>query len=376
MLAAALAMIVANSPGHSVYDYILNQMNLRVGFSDADGHGMLIEKTVLHWVNDGLMAVFFFLVGLEIKREILMGGLNSRAKAILPIFAAIGGMVVPALIYAFINRGNEGTLAGWAIPCATDIAFALGVLSLLGRRVPVALKILLTAVAIIDDLGAIIVIAIFYTSSLHIYALLFATLPLLGLFILNRTGVTRTAPYVLLSLVLWTAVLESGVHATLAGVIAALFIPLRTNEARKSTAERLEHGLHPWVAFLILPLFGFANAGVPLAGVGPAAVLEPVTLGIILGLVAGKQLGVFGAVWLAIKSGLSPKPEGLSWMHLYGMSLLCGIGFTMSLFIGGLAFTGTELQEEVRLGVLGGSLISALGAYIVFKIIGKRNVIR
>jgi Na+:H+ antiporter, NhaA family len=365
VLASAIALIIANTPLFGLYDYILNGIDFRIGFSDGAGKDLLIQKSLLHWINDGMMAIFFLLVGLEIKRELLVGELSNRAKALLPIIAAIGGMAVPALIYVYINQGNPEALRGWAIPCATDIAFALGVLSLLGSRAPLSLKILLTAIAILDDLGAILIIAIFYTNDLYVNALVLALLPLAGLFLLNRYGISSRVPYVLLGIVLWILVLKSGVHATMAGVITALFIPLTIPGVDRSPAKRLESDLHPWVVFLILPVFGFANAGVPFHGMGLHSLMEPVTLGIILGLVVGKQIGVFGAVWLAIKSGLCPKPEGTNWVQLYGLSLLCGIGFTMSLFIGGLAFTGQDMQASVRLGVLVGSVVSALAAYVL-----------
>lgn len=373
VLASAFALIIANTSLYGLYDYAFNGIDFRIGFSDTAGNDIEIKKTLLHWINDGMMAVFFLLVGLEIKREMVVGELSNRASAILPILAAIGGMLVPAGIYLFLNKENPSALAGWAIPTATDIAFALGVLSLLGSRAPMALKILLTAIAIIDDLGAILIIAIFYSDGLHTNALLFALLPIIGLFMLNRYGVGRRAPYILLGLILWMAVLKSGVHATMAGVITALFIPLSVDDERRSPAKRLESDLHPWVAFLILPLFGFANAGVPFEGMGLNSLLEPVTLGIILGLVIGKQIGIFGTMWVAIKSGLCPKPEGANWCQLYGMSILCGIGFTMSLFIGGLAFTGVEMQASVRLGVLVGSLISAVTAYLLLRASGKNK---
>lgn len=353
VLAAVLALIVANSPFYGLYSQILN---------DTPALG----KSALHWINDGLMAIFFLLVGLEIKREVIVGELSSRRKAILPALSAVGGIVVPAIFYVFFNHNHPEALKGWAIPCATDIAFALGVLSLLGNRVPVSLKILLTAIAIIDDLGAILIIALFYAGHLEVSAMLFSILPLTGLFLLNYFGIGWRWPYLLLGAVLWFAVMESGVHATMAGVITALFVPYRVEGERRSPSQRLEQDLHAWVVFLILPLFGFANAGVSLDGVTLHSFLEPVTLGIILGLVLGKQVGVFGTIWLGVKSGLCEKP-GASWAQLYGLSVLCGIGFTMSLFIGGLAFIGDDLQLPVKLGVLAGSFISALAAYLILR---------
>lgn len=366
VLLSALALIIANTPLYEWYDYFLNKVHFSVGFMLTDtGRLTGIDKSVLHWVNDGLMVIFFFLVGLEIKRELLVGALSKKSKALLPLLAAMGGMAVPAFVYWYVNKDSVGTMPGWAIPSATDIAFALGILSLLGSRVPIELKVLLTALAIIDDLGAIIIIAAFYTANLDPYLLLFCILPVIGLFFLNRFGVVRRVPYLLLGLLLWLAVLQSGVHATLAGVVTALFIPVRVKGDQRSPAQRLEHDLHPWVAFLILPLFGFANAGVPFTGLGLESFAEPVTLGIILGLVIGKQVGIFSTVWLAVKTGLCPQPENTNWYQIYGMSVLCGIGFTMSLFIGGLAFSGVEFQAEVRLGVLTGSFISAIAGYIL-----------
>ena len=374
VLAAIMAMLVANSPLFPFYDYVLNGIDFRVGFGDDRGGVFELNKRLLHWINDGLMAIFFLLVGLEIKREFLVGELSGRAKAMLPALAAVGGMVVPAAIYYYINQNSPDTMAGWAIPCATDIAFALGVLSLLGNRVPVSLKILLTAVAIIDDLGAILIIAIFYTQNLHIESLYFALVPLVGLFLLNRFHVTNSAGYILLGFILWVLVLKSGVHATMAGVITAFFIPLSipNKEERRSPAQRMEHDLHPWVVFMILPIFAFANAGVPFHNITLESFSHPLTLGIIAGLFLGKQLGVFGMLFLAIKSGLCPKPDGAGWLQLYAVSILCGVGFTMSLFIGGLAFTDVELQAEVRLGVIVGSVVSALLAYGLLRVCAKK----
>lgn len=368
VIAAAIALLVANSPLFPYYDYFLHAINFEVGFSTAQGGEFHLAKPLLLWINDGLMAVFFFLIGLEIKRELVEGELSSVRSALLPVLAAIGGMAVPALIYWFINMDSPETLRGWAIPSATDIAFALGVLALLGSRAPISLKIFLTAIAIIDDLGAILIIAFFYAAELHPYLLLFCVLPLAGLLILNRLGVVSTIPYLLLGAVLWIAVLKSGVHATIAGVLVALFIPLRTHrDPDFSPAKHLEHALHPWVVFAILPIFAFANAGVPFKGMGLDSFLHPVTLGIMLGLFVGKQIGIFGMAWLAVKSGLSPKPADASWLQIYAVSLLCGIGFTMSLFIGGLSFETLEMQASVRLGVLVGSLVSAVLAYILLR---------
>ncbi|WP_375409555.1 Na+/H+ antiporter NhaA, partial [uncultured Methylobacterium sp.] len=323
MAAAAAALIVANSPLSGAYTKAL--------------HAYLGPLSVLHWINDGLMAVFFLLVGLEIKREALDGRLRTWPDRILPGLAALGGMVVPALVYVAFNAGGD-TLRGWAIPAATDIAFALGVLALLGRRVPVSLKIFLSAVAIVDDLGAVVIIALFYTSGLDPVMLTGAALILAALVGLNRAGVTRLTPYLLLGLVLWVLVLRSGIHATVAGVLLALTIPIRPSPGRPEDAtsplHRLEHGLGPLVAYAIVPVFGFANAGVTLIGLPREAALAPVTLGVAFGLFLGKQIGIFAAVVLAAATGVAQRPSGASWAQVYGVAVLCGIGFTMSLFIG------------------------------------------
>ena len=360
MIAAVFAMIIANTPLATAYDAILGTY-IKVGIGSFE-----IAKPAILWINDGLMAIFFFLVGLEIKREVLVGELSSFDKAILPIMAAIGGMAVPGLIFAIINWGTPENLNGWAIPTATDIAFALGILALIGSRAPVALKIFLLAIAIIDDLGAIVIIAVFYTSNLDLEPLYFAAAALVGLFLLNARCEVRTAPYVILGIILWMAVLKSGVHATLAGVATAFFIPVQCKKNPDITpCKNLEHALHPWVSFIILPIFAFANAGVPFKGMGLHSFGDPTTLGIILGLVLGKQVGIFATLWLTIKTGLSPKPTGTTWLHLYGVAALCGIGFTMSLFIGGLAFADLEHQASIRLGVLTGSIISAIVGYCI-----------
>ncbi|AEP10137.1 Na+/H+ antiporter NhaA [Micavibrio aeruginosavorus] len=366
--ASILALIIANSPLSGLYDHILNNVKFTIGFSAAEGFDLALQKSVLLWINDGLMAIFFFLIGLEIKREFLEGELSSRDRALLPALAAIGGMAVPAAVFWFLNKDSPENLAGWAIPSATDIAFALCILTLVGNRIPISLKILLTAVAVIDDLGAIIIIAIFYSHGFNPEPLYFAAVALAGLFVLNRRNVLRIAPYILLTFVLWIAVLQSGIHATLAGVIAAMFIPLHGKKhPGKSPAKMLEHNLHPWVAFLVLPLFGFANAGVPFAGMGVDALVDPVTLGIALGLLLGKQIGIFGMIFLAIKTGLSPKPHNANWTQLYGVSVICGIGFTMSLFIGGLAYHDVHMQAVVRLGVLMGSIAAAALGYCILR---------
>jgi NhaA family Na+:H+ antiporter len=317
------------------------------------------------------MAVFFLLVGLEIKRELLDGQLSTWPRRLLPGVAAAGGMAVPALVYVAVNAGSPETLRGWAIPAATDIAFALGILALIGSRAPASLKVFLTALAILDDLGAVLIIAVFYTANLSLPALGGAAAVLGLLVALNRAGLERLAPYLALGVVLWVLVFMSGVHATVAGVLLALTIPLRRSPGRPDEAEsplhRLEHAIQPWSAFLIVPLFGFANAGVSLAGLSWSALLQPVTLGIALGLFVGKQIGVFGTTWLAVRGRLADVPENAGWMQVYGVSLLCGVGFTMSLFIGLLAFpSAPELQDAVKIGVLAGSVASAaLGAAVL-----------
>jgi len=365
--AALLALIVANTPLFGFYDHLLNGVKFRFGFiSPGTGFDLQLEKSILLWINDGLMAFFFFLVGLEIKRELVEGELSTRDRALLPILAAVGGMLVPEAIFWFINRDTPENLSGWAIPSATDIAFALGVLALLGSRAPVSLKILLTAIAVIDDLGAIIILALFYSHGLSEVPFYFAGASLIGLFLLNRYNVCNIAAYTILSIILWVSVLQSGVHATLAGVAAALFVPMHSlKDNEYSPLKTLEPSLHPWIVFSVLTIFAFSNAGVPFAGMGWHSMIDPVTLGIVLGLFFGKQLGIFTVLFLTIKCGLSPKPEGTTWLQLYGVSVLCGIGFTMSLFIGGLAYQDIEVQSSVRLGVLVGSLVSAGAGYFI-----------
>lgn len=367
VLFSVFALILANSPLYPAYDYLLNELHFGIGFQGEAGTSFDMNKSVLHWINDGLMVVFFFLVGLEIKREMTVGSLASPKKALLPILTAAGGMAVPALIYAFVNMDSPETLRGWAIPCATDIAFALCIISLVGARVPTEIKVLFLGLAIMDDIGAIMVIAAFYTEQLNTAALILSFIPVIGLLILNLRGTTRIFPYVAMGFILWLLILQSGIHPTLAGVVTAAFIPVRVKDERRSPCQRLEHDLHPWVAFFILPIFGFANAGVPFSGLGLDVFLDPITLGIILGLVVGKQVGIFGTVWLSVKSGLCAMPDNTNWCQIYAMAVVCGIGFTMSLFIGGLSFIGIEQQAEVRLGVLTGSLISAVAGYILLK---------
>jgi NhaA family Na+:H+ antiporter len=367
--AAVLAMLAVNSPLKSLYDaWLSTPVGIQFG-------AFLLNKPLLLWINDGLMAVFFFLIGLEIKREFLVGELSDRTRVILPAVAAAGGMAVPALVYVAFNHGDAAALSGWAIPTATDIAFALGVLSLLGNRVPHSLKLFLLTLAVIDDLGAIVIIALFYSGDLSVSSLLVAAGSLVALLFINRRGVARIAPYLLIGLVLWVAVLKSGVHATLAGVVLAFFIPLRDETTGSTPLARLEHLLHPYVAFLILPLFAFANTGISLAGLSPQSLLHPVPLGIAAGLLVGKQVGVFGFTWLAIKLGLGKLPEDTGWLSLYGVAALCGIGFTMSLFIGSLAAeqVGTGMMVDNRLGILGGSVLSAGIGYLVLHFTLRRN---
>ena len=368
VIAAALAMILANSRFGSYYQALFDvPVAVQIG-------ALSVAKPLLLWINDGLMAIFFLLVGLEIKREIREGELADRAQALLPCIAALGGMVAPAVIYAALNWGDALHMRGWAIPTATDIAFALGVLALLGNRVPVALKVFLTALAIIDDLGAIVIIAVFYTQGLSVVSLVLAAVALIVLFALNLMNVTRVSVYVVVGAVLWVCVLKSGVHATLAGVAIAMAIPMRNpKEPEKSPLIDVEHRLHVWVAYGILPLFAFANAGVSLAGFSPASLFDSLPFGIALGLFFGKQIGVFGFTWLAVKAGLSRKPEGTTWPQIYGASLLAGIGFTMSLFIGTLAFNTAEQAAQVRIGVLGGSLVSAVVGYLVLRAVLGRT---
>jgi len=369
--AAVLALVMANSPWSSHYAALIEvPFEIRLG-------SWGLAKPLLLWVNDGLMAVFFFLVGLELKREVVEGHLSTLRQASLPVFAALGGMVAPALIYVAFNREDEGALRGWGIPMATDIAFALGVLALLKDRVPPALKVLLLSVAILDDLGAILVIALFYVAELSLPALLVAGLILLGLAWLNRAGVTRPAAYLLPGLVLWVVLLKSGVHATLAGVLLAMAIPLCAPAVAgqsPSPLVRLEHALHPWVAFGILPLFAFANSGIPLAGLSPVDLLHPVPLGIAAGLVVGKPLGILLLCGLAIWGRVAALPEGVRWPHLCGLSILCGIGFTMSLFIASLAFEQGQVGflGMERLGILAGSLVAGLAGYAVLRLVHRR----
>ncbi|WP_323919758.1 Na+/H+ antiporter NhaA [Aeromonas caviae] len=363
ILAALLAIGLANSVLAQHYQSFLNtEVQVRIAALD-------INKPLLLWINDGFMAIFFLLVGLEVKREMLEGALSSRVQATFPAIAAVGGMLAPALIYSFFNYGDEATRAGWAIPAATDIAFALGVMALLGKRVPTSLKVFLLALAIMDDLGVIIIIALFYTQQLSLTALAIGVVATLALLWMNRRGEDRIGLYMLVGLVLWVAVLKSGVHATLAGVIVGFMIPLN-GKRYASPLKHLEHVLHPWSAFLILPLFAFANAGVSLEGIYFSALLNPLPMGIILGLFVGKPLGIFTISWLAVKSGIAQLPQGVNFRQIFAVSILCGIGFTMSMFIASLAFEhgGLDYGSYSRLGILAGSTLAAVIGYIALRI--------
>jgi NhaA family Na+:H+ antiporter len=364
MASAALALAIANSPWSDAY---FSTLKTYVG-----------GLSILHWINDGLMAVFFLLVGLEIKREVLDGRLRTWPDRLLPGIAALGGMLAPALVYVAVNRHSPETLRGWAIPTATDIAFALGVLALLGSRVPVSLKIFLTALAIIDDLGAVVIIATFYTADLSLPMLGGAATVFAVLFGMNKAGVKPLTPYLVLGALLWFLVLKSGIHATIAGVLLALTIPLRLSlgepDDPTSPLHRLEHAIHPWSAYLVLPVFGFANAGVSFAGMSTQMLLDPVTLGVALGLFLGKQAGVFGAILAAVKLGLAQRPAHAGWWQIYGLSLLCGVGFTMSLFVGLLAFASSpELEAEVKIGVLLGSGTCMLAGALVLLLASRAD---
>lgn len=364
IVAAVAAMILANTAATAQgYQALLNEpVQIRFGALD-------ISKNLLLWINDALMALFFLVIGLEVKRELMVGELASRDKAIFPVIAAIGGMALPALIFLFFNHGDEIARNGWAIPTATDIAFALGVLALLGSRVPVALKVFLMALAIIDDLGAIVIIALFYTSDLSVLSLCVAAGAIVVLALLNRFNVRKISIYILVGIVLWTAVLKSGVHATLAGVIVGFFVPLEKKEGH-SPAEHLAHGLMPWVNWMILPLFAFANAGISLAGITLSDVLSPEPSGIILGLLIGKPLGITLFCWLAVKLRLAVLPNGTTIRDIMAIGVLCGIGFTMSIFISSLAFDAAheQLVTFSKLGILTGSLLSALIGYTLLRI--------
>lgn len=364
-IASLFALILANSSWQTYYQIFLN-FNVSIGSS--------IHFSFLHFINDGLMTVFFFLVSLEIKRELVQGELNTLTKALLPTLAAIGGMIIPALFYLALNHGYPQLISGWAIPMATDIAFSLGVLSLLGKHIPIALKIFLMALAIIDDLGAIIVIAIFYTQQIGWLYLLLSLLAFIGLLSLNYFKIQRFLPYCLLGIALWIFILNSGIHATIAGVLFGFTIPLASsNKNFNSLLHHLIHQLHPWIAFGILPLFAFANAGLSFSNISLATFLHPLPLGIIAGLFFGKQLGIFGASWLAVKTKLAKLPYQVNWWHIYGTALICGIGFTMSLFIASLAFKDDALTALVRLGVFTGSILSGIAGYSILFLIRQKN---
>lgn len=359
-LATLFALILANSSWQTYYQTFLN-FNVNIAPD--------IHFSFLHFINDGLMTIFFFLVSLEIKRELIQGELNTLTKALLPTIAAIGGMIVPALFYLSINHAYPQLISGWAIPMATDIAFSLGVLSLLGKHIPVALKIFLMALAIIDDLGAIIVIAIFYTQQIGWLYLFLALLTFLGLISLNYYKIQRFLPYCLLGIVLWLLILNSGIHATIAGVLFGFTIPLRSsNHNFNSLLHHLIRQLHPWIAYGILPLFAFANAGLSFSNINLTTFFHPLPLGIIIGLFFGKQLGIFGTSWLAVKAKLAKLPYKVNWWHIYGTALICGIGFTMSLFIASLAFGDNELTSLVRLGVFTGSILSGIVGYCILSL--------
>ncbi|VEJ20785.1 Na+/H+ antiporter NhaA [Neisseria animaloris] len=354
MIAAMLGIVAANSPVSEHYFSMLGSY--------------VAGLSVSHWINDGLMAVFFLFVGLEVKRELLQGELDTNAKRILPGLAALGGLMMPALFYVLFNSGNPETLKGWAVPAATDIAFALGVLALLGSRVPVSLKIFLTALAIMDDLAVIVIIALFYSSSISFIYLALAAATLAVLFFLNKKGILKSLPYLLLGVLLWFFVLKSGLHATLAGVLLAFAIPLRVQDSvQEAPLLKWEHALENPVAFFVVPVFGFANAGVSFAGLDGSVLFDPVVMGIFAGLFLGKQLGVFGVVWATVKLGWTELPEGASWLQVYGVALLCGIGFTMSLFISLLAFVDPTIQDYSKVGVFLGSLFAGVLGYLVLK---------
>lgn len=364
MIAALAAVIIANSPLQNVY-WLLVQTPVAVKVGALE-----IAKPLLLWINDGLMAIFFFMVGLELKRELLEGELSEPRKIILPALGAIGGMAIPALIYSFFNWTDPVAMKGWAIPAATDIAFALGILALLGSKIPTSLKIFLTSLAIFDDIGAILIIAFFYTAKISFTALVVTGCCLPVLLLFNRLNVLSKSLYMAVGVIMWVAMLKSGVHATLAGVLLAIFIPIKSKKQPEiSPLKELEHDLHTVVAFCILPVFAFANAGINLAGIGIDQVFHGVPVGIALGLVVGKQAGVFGLCWLGIKLGMATLPEGANWKDLYGIAALCGIGFTMSLFIGTLAFeeTGVNLLFDERLGIICGSLVSGIIGYLLLR---------
>ena len=360
LISAIIALIISNSTYSDIYFDSLNEY-LFIGINNFG-----LKLSVLHWINDALMAIFFFFVTLEIKREFIQGELSSIKQAILPIVGAVGGMLVPALIYIYINYETPGTLNGWAIPSATDIAFSIGILSLLGSRVPISLKVFLTALAIIDDLGAIVIIAFFYTGDLNIHYLALIIATFIVLVILNRFGVKRFLPYLIVGMFLWFFTYESGIHATIAGVLLACSIPHRKKDHDFSLLIKIEHSISPYVAFGIMPLFAFANAGVSLNGLTFSSLLAPVPLGILVGLFIGKQVGVFVFSYISIKAGFAQMPNNANWVNLYGVGILTGIGFTMSLFVGNLAFVeNVQYIDGVKIGVLSGSLLSTIFGYFL-----------
>jgi len=367
LISAIIALIISNSSYSDFYFHILHEY-IFIGINNFG-----LKLSILHWINDALMAVFFFFVTLEIKREFIQGELSSRKQAILPIIGAIGGMLVPALIYIFINFGNSETLNGWAIPSATDIAFSIGILSLLGSRVPISLKVFLTALAIIDDLGAIVIIAFFYSGDLSLKYLGLVLLTFILLLLLNKGNIKKTFPYLILGLFLWFFTHESGIHATIAGVLLACCIPHRKKEHDFSLLIKMEHAISPYVAFFIMPLFAFANAGVSLESLTLSSLLLPVPLGILLGLFIGKQIGVFIFSYLAIKFGFAQMPSNSNWLNFYGVGILTGIGFTMSLFVGNLAFVeNVQYMDGVKIGVLTGSLLSTVFGYFLLLFTSKK----
>lgn len=356
VITAAIAMTIANSPLADLYQGTL--------------HTYVMGMSISHWINDGLMAVFFLLIGLEVKRELLEGALKSKETAIFPAIAAVGGMLAPALVYVLFNSGDPDAIQGWAIPAATDIAFALGIMALLGKRVPVSLKVFLLALAIIDDLGVVVIIALFYTSDLSTTALAVGFAMTAALFLLNSKHVTKLTPYMIVGFILWVAVLKSGVHATLAGVVIGFAIPLKGDKGSYSPLKHMEHALHPYVAFAILPVFAFANAGISLEGVSLSSLGSALPLGIALGLLVGKPLGIFSFSWAAVKLGVAKLPEGINFKHIFAVSVLCGIGFTMSIFISSLAFgqANVEYDTYARLGILMGSTVSAILGYTFLRL--------
>lgn len=355
VIAAIMAMLIANSPLNDFYQHAL--------------HANVLGMSVSHWVNDGMMAIFFLLIGLEVKRELIDGSLKTKEQALFPAIAALGGMLAPALVYTLFNSSDPTASQGWAIPAATDIAFALGIMALLGNRVPVSLKAFLLALAIIDDLGVIVIIALFYTSDLSMVALAISVVAAGGLYLLNRYQVTKLTPYLVVGAILWFAVLQSGIHATLAGVIVGFAIPLKGKKANHSPLKHLEHVLHPWSTFLILPLFALANAGISLTGISMSGLTSTLPLGVALGLFVGKPLGIFIFSWISVKLGMTKLPEGIDIRHIFSVSVLCGIGFTMSIFISSLAFGSAyvSLDNYARLGILMGSTTAALAGYMMLR---------